>query len=416
MKNQKDDNLCVMPFKHMNIKLKGHISACWRNHSNLGNFNETGLKEIWEGNQYGELRESILNNIRHEACRSCWELEDSGSRSTRMVENDSDIKLFEEIRAGKFELEKYPKSIELRFGNICNMACRHCSSINSSNWAKIAKKNPELAKVYDEFNQTGEFKLRESLIDEVTEMAPYLEEVVISGGEPLIQKDHYDCLINLLSHSSQIHLSYNTNLTQISYGDINVIDLWEKFKSADIRISLDSDEEYYSYVRHGAKYNDIKSNIDKLVQRLQGRPGFFIYGTYTISLYNITRVNKFIMNACELGIYFHSSFVQYPEALSIQNLTQKLKEKVSKSLISFLKEIEDEDHLIWKKHSFWTTEKNRIKQFKRIQKFGLDILDFMNSGEKRASLSAGSVEYLTAIDNIHGGDWKKLYPEFLEEE
>ena len=75
---------CVMPFCHVNIKQEGKVSACWRYPDKIGDYTAQTVQEIWNGKEIKELRRQLLNNERPVGCRSCWDMEDSGVRSTRL--------------------------------------------------------------------------------------------------------------------------------------------------------------------------------------------------------------------------------------------------------------------------------------------------------------------------------------------
>ena len=85
---------CPMPFSHLNIKHEGKVSACWRYPDELGNYTSSTLEEIWNNKNIKQLRKSLLNSEKPAGCKSCWDLEASNSKSTRlqqMEERFSDI-------------------------------------------------------------------------------------------------------------------------------------------------------------------------------------------------------------------------------------------------------------------------------------------------------------------------------------
>ena len=68
----------------------------------------------------------------------------------------------------------------------------------------------------------------------VNDIGPRVEEIVIAGGEPLIQPQHYEALEKLLPFAHNITLEYNTNLNNIVLKDKHISDLWSKFKKINI--------------------------------------------------------------------------------------------------------------------------------------------------------------------------------------
>ena len=50
------------------------------------------------------------------------------------------------------ELPMNVRTIELRFGNVCDLRCRHCSSIYSSTWAVAYNKHEGIKKLFDKYS------------------------------------------------------------------------------------------------------------------------------------------------------------------------------------------------------------------------------------------------------------------------
>lgn len=415
-KSSKEDNVCVMPFSHMNVKLKSFVAGCWRNNTDLGDFKKDSLETIWNNKEFKKLRNDILEGKRPEGCVSCWELENKGVLSTRVKENASQKDFLKELIDNDYSPPKYPHSIELGLGTTCNQSCRHCSSTSSSKWATILESNPELLNLDYHFKNRGIAKLDHKIIDEIGKMAPYLKEVIFSGGEPLIQSIHYECIDKLLPNASNIVLSYNTNLTTLGLSESKKLELFEKwslFKSVDVKISLDSNEKYYSYLRHGdIGYESVLKNIDDLYDFSVSKDSIFKSLSFTASIYNILCLKDFILKTIEKGYYFHSSLVQYPEAISIQNLPEKVKESLTIEVENFIDEVSKVDHPSWELNSYWRSENKIKKQINRIREFGLSIIDFMNSGESFETLPKSTIVYLDTIDKALGGNWRTVYPEY----
>ena len=206
-----------MPFIHMNLKPKGFVSACWRNHDSLGHYGDKTLKEIWNNENYKNIRKNLMNNIQHEGCKSCWDMEKANITSTRQQCNEDYAsyipQVMEEVVDGTLPMNV--KSIELRFGNVCDLRCRHCSSIYSSTWAVAVNKHDDVKRLFDKYQLTetstwrGIAKLPiETFNQVVNDIGPRVEEIVIAGGEPLIQPQHYDALERLLPYAHNITLEY----------------------------------------------------------------------------------------------------------------------------------------------------------------------------------------------------------------
>ena len=152
---------CPFPFSQMDFDTKGHCAACYRNHSLLGNFNDQSLPEIWNGEQYRTLRKKLWNGEKPTECKSCWDQESAGIKSTRQRELETYMLQHQDIiqRVEKDynpdtgEMPLMVDEAELRFGIICQLRCRHCNTNNSSQWYNLANKNAEVKEL---FYETGD--------------------------------------------------------------------------------------------------------------------------------------------------------------------------------------------------------------------------------------------------------------------
>ena len=405
---------CVMPFCHVNIKQEGKVSACWRYPDKIGDYTAQTVQEIWNGKEIKELRRQLLNNERPVGCRSCWDMEDSGVRSTRLqtavdYQNIMDIEKAIQTTTDDFSMPLTGlKSIELRFDNICNLMCRHCSPDYSSKWEVTVKKNTRLR---NKMIQFGTFRksdthvnLNQTIIDEIGHtISPNLVELMLAGGEPLYHERHYDFIKSMIPYASKIKLSYNSNLTTLDYKGNSILDLWKQFKKVDLRVSIDGDPNCYHYVRAHSGLSTIEENI-KLAQR---EPNIRISATCTTSLLNITRIVSIVEYFLSLGTYFHASLVQYPRALNPKLLPRQIKEKITTEWNDWINNIDINIQRCVKLLPTTDIESHR----RNILKFGKMVIDYMNSEDWHEHWSE-FVDYSAVLDEHFDTDLIKVYPEY----
>ena len=401
------NTFCIMPFIHMNLKPKGYVSACWRNHDLLGHYGKETLKDIWNNDNYKQIRNNLLNGIQHEGCKSCWDMEKANVTSTRQQCNKDYAKhipeVLEEVNNGVIPMNV--KTIELRFGNVCDLRCRHCSSIYSSTWAVAVNNNDNIKKLFNKYNLTetstwrGIAKLPIETLDQViNDIAPGLKEIVIAGGEPLIQPQHYDALEKLLPHSYHIALEYNTNLNNIVLQDRHISDLWTHFKKVNCRVSIDGDRDIHSYLRTGSDIDAIENNIRTLKNEVSSEI-LNLVTTCTVSLYNISRLDKIIEYYETLDCSFHCSLVQYPETLNIQYIPKKMKDNITKRVYNIIEKL------------------GNIKETRlaKIVKWSNYVLDYMNNTNINNNMLPDSTkEYIEVMDKLNDTKFLEVYPEFEE--
>lgn len=363
--------ICPMPFIHLNIKPDEAVTACWRCHAVLGKYNEESLSDIWNGQKWQEFRQQHLDGKRPEGCKSCWEMEDAGVESTRQV-------MLRETAASGMQLSDVysltppaPQDIEIRFGNLCNLQCRHCSQKFSSQWMNTIKANPELQNTMREIDGLPKTlsvnELPDNTADELREMAPNLRMIRITGGEPLMHPMHYDMLDAFSGYEQNIVLDYNSNLHYLGMKGKKISDYWKKFKNVTCRVSIDADESNYNYIRYKGNIDKLKYNWSILQSELKEeieRSTFNLYATCTVSVLNAVRIKEVYKLFQELGSKFHISFVQYPRVLDICELPQNIKDNIKSQCQEIIDNgADDYDIRSMKKIIKWLDKKPNLNNF-----------------------------------------------------
>jgi radical SAM protein with 4Fe4S-binding SPASM domain len=408
----KSDTFCIMPFHHINIKNEGKLSACWRYPDKVGNFLTDTLADTWNGEPLRKVRTELINGIQHEGCKSCWDMERSGARSLRNNAEgmypavDSNIIINNTGEDGSYPIRNL-QSIEIRFDNICNLMCRHCSPAYSSIWEQKVKRDSILM---EQMKKVGTYRelenhvsLTQEIIDEVVSLSPNLTELMITGGEPLFHDKHYDFLERILPEASHITLQYNSNFSTLDYKGKSILDLWKHFKCVSIRVSLDAYPEIYEYVRVRGNLSVAEDNIQKALQL----SNIQLSATMTANLLNITRATEIAKYYYSLGVDYHTSIVQFPRSLNPKLLPPSLKEKVTN----------DWDELI-NGNRDWMQSYNHSPKFvnrslRRWKKFGDNVINYMN-GEDWYHYWDDFIEYANAQDNHHNTNILDVYPEFTD--
>lgn len=331
---------CPMPFLHMNIKPNKTVTACWRCHENLGDYTSNSLEDIWYSDAWKDFRKQHLNNERPDGCKSCWQMEDAGIKSTRQ-------QVLEDYAPQIKELEKvndlinppFPRDMEFRFGNLCNMKCRHCSPKFSSQWVTQCKKDTEFYNVVKEMSD-GNLnysinELPDNTMEQLKSFASNLDTIRITGGEPLMHPMHYEMLEVLKPYAKNITLEYNTNLHYLN----SVFNYWKDYKKVICRVSIDADRDTYEFIREGANLERLLNNWKivktEMSEQITNKT-FDLHATCTINVLNIVKIDKILEFFTELDSRLHVSFVQYPAVMDICNLPnwqkQEIKDKCSRGL------------------------------------------------------------------------------------
>jgi len=209
--------------------------------------------------------------------------------------------------------------LDIRNTNLCNIKCRSCDPDNSNQIAQ-------------------ERQLVKTLIKQ--DIMPFkdylftsdLQRMYYTGGEPLINHEHWEILQMLVDKglSHNIQLQYNSNLTVLKYKTLDIFDLWKNFKSVTFAASIDAVGDKAEIIRSGTNWNTVKENLQRLKTFSQSYRAFALEIHCTVSLMNIWYV-------AELLEYFKEEKVRlfpltYPDYLCLSALPEDLKELAEQCL------------------------------------------------------------------------------------
>lgn len=263
----KQDSFCVMPWVHLYVGPDGNVLPCCVADQKfpMGNTNQQSLNNIINSEQFITLRSNMLNGLRSKECRRCYEQENLSLKSLRHSHNSRWPDVVSEKLDPSGKIQNFqPRYLDIRLNNICNLKCRMCSGYYSS---AIAQEEVELFGLERSDRLPISISTRQSIMSELTEYLPNCEEIYFAGGEPLITPEHYQILDNLIAcNNTNLKIIYNTNFTNLTYKNKNVLDLWKNFSTVEVNASLDAQGAVAEYVRHGSQWHKIENNLEQLKQ------------------------------------------------------------------------------------------------------------------------------------------------------
>lgn len=442
MKNEKlekyrsaSETFCLFPFTHLNFRPSG-VSACFRCQV-VEPIGGDRWAELWNGPNMRRLRQDLLSGKKPPSCRACWIMEESGSQSYRqkLLQDEELVEQWagnvEELDEADFSLPLNIRETELRFSNSCNLKCKMCGPRFSTQWEKELLQNKGLKSwilndvenrtVYISRDEMVKYtKLTDQVLQYIKDIRGSIEHLMISGGEPLIEPHHIKALELLLPRAPEISLEYTTNLNIKNIGELKLLDLWSKFKHLYLKVSLDGDPEIYPYVRDGGETALVEKNL-KEIRRIIPPQKLRFDGTCTTSVYNIERLPETMNYITSLGLWGHTSLVEFPNYLSVQVLPETLKSRVAGKIENYLKNLESELSAPFEKSSFWNSDGNRKMQVERVQKSVLNCLNFMKGAPSSLHRWSSFLEFNAHLDPQNRQlfklypHWKGLGPEPVQE-
>jgi sulfatase maturation enzyme AslB (radical SAM superfamily) len=347
---------CMLPWIHLHAYPTGEVWPCCAAEHNgmqatpLGNAREQTLEEIWNGPRMQHMRQSLLNEQPDSYCVRCYEREASGFRSDRQSANKHHGHQIHKIHSTQpdgtqpdFQMTYW----DIRFSNLCNLRCRSCGHIFSSQWyqdqARLAG---------------GAWKLRNTALnyagrtetDMWEQLAPhldYVEQIYFAGGEPLLMEEHYNILEELLKRGRRdVRLIYNTNFTQTDLKGRSVFEYWSQFSSVAIGASLDAADTRGEYIRKGTRWADVVRNREQMIETC---PEVDFYISPTLSIMNAWHLPDFHRDWVEKGLIqaqdLNINILQDPAHYRIDIAPPEYKERLSSKYLNHLSWLDDQDPL-----------------------------------------------------------------------
>ena len=261
-------SFCILPWIHTAIDPDGTIRPCCMADFSyrMGDLNETPLlKDIFNNDKYKKFRMELLNGPElPAACKSCKIQEETGTESYRTRKNKKYAKVIENLDPnpdGSAEfLQLY---IDYRLSNKCNFKCITCGpQLSSSHGVEINQLN----KNSKDFQPKSAYIEVDNFTEQFKTFSKDIREIYFAGGEPLIMDHHYE-ILNLFIESQQpIDVSYNTNLSELNYKGIDILDLWGKINGpVGIGASIDGFGPAGETIRFGLSSDVFKSNLKKVI-------------------------------------------------------------------------------------------------------------------------------------------------------
>lgn len=337
--------LCVLPWIHLHVTPFGVAAPCCIGEScstrdGMGDATKLNLKELMNSEAMKQLRLDMLNGVKNDECKKCYEHEEQGVPSWRQGSVPRFTNNLEEIRntnsdgsLDDFKLKYY----DMRFSNICNFKCRTCSQEYSSQWEQENLRNNVSYAYQLPKNNNGE--LLQDVIDKIDTM----EQAYFAGGEPLIMDQHYILLEEMIRKGkTDIELIYNSNISNLKYKNKDIIDLWSHFtKPIQMNASIDHVRERAEYIRHGTDWALVESNFKKLSEydfvhmTMNTVLSAFNYLTFDLFYGYLVDNNMYAKDRLVYQIYNMSG----PTYYTCHMLPQELKDKGDESMVRTIKKL-----------------------------------------------------------------------------
>lgn len=359
MLNEKNKHSwCSLPYINLSIEPDGRVTPCCKNFklsykTELGNktINKESVINFWHSKDRINLIDQLESGKRVKSCFQCWEAEDAGKKSFRMIANESCGHLVED----KTQL---PKLVYIATGNTCNLKCRICWPDRSS---QILEENKNLSLIgkiqilVDNSFRTGKESFSEdndNFWKNVIELFPKVTSLVLSGGEPMYVKNNQKFVKNLvdLGYAKNIDITYNTNGTLYPEKHIDAL---KEFRSVTMKFSIDAINEKFRYIRHPGNFETWEKNTNRI---LTEHPNWNIEATISVSIFNIWDIPEVYEYCTEKNLNINLDFVY--DSRSAKFMPLKLKSTIIEKLLNHQS-----------KNPKWDSDRDFVIKFLQNHKF-----------------------------------------------
>lgn len=369
-------SFCPMPWTGLMYNFDGTVKNCIRSAGEIGNIKDQTIEEILLGRTNLETQSRMLDSRAGRDCNPCYDLENGQKRFDIISDRVFYIKELKKIPFDTYRLGNHDlHTIDVRWSNLCNLACVYCGPDFSSKWASelsIQQHQPSLS-------QKDAFKAY------IMRHAPQLKHVYMAGGEPLLMKENIELLQILWQQNPDVNLRINTNLSKV---DTPVFETICKFKNVHWTISVETQGAQFEYVRWGNIWRDFQDNLD-IVRQCDHKISFnMLYFLLNFrSLFHCVdylrglgfHANSFIIGALSGPLYLN---VRHLPQTVLESLQQLLEKRINERPGYLLEE----------------SYMNLLHHLR--QPFEKDL--------------AGSIQKIQAMSLRRGLDCRKIFPELYE--
>ena len=322
-KSIKDQDIffCGAPFQLLFTDIQGNYAPCsWARSSEFGpNIRDTSIRDWFENDpKLNQLRKEMTTpgsdlKLTKKSCVSCIKQEKQYGRSRRQaslkIQSNDDgiwagirkaVNRYKETKTGHIKDRIFEVQIKA-FGNQCNLDCYMCHTYDSSTrTTTLNSKELEGQTVMNVWTlkHGNDVKLNpfkgqiKDIIGQIVEFAPYIYNLKLIGGEPLVMKQFYQLLDAIIKtgHARHMKLKFQTNMSVLGQGKYRITDYIRHFQLFEFTVSLDGIGKTDEYIRRRSNWEDIVKNIKTVKQY----PNVQINVNGTISFLSVLRFYELI--------------------------------------------------------------------------------------------------------------------------
>ena len=229
-------------------------------------------------------RAMMQNGQRPAGCEYCWRIEDSSPTAISDRPYKSMIYSEEALwvaNATMPDVDVDLKTLEIAFDRTCNFACSYCNPAFSTTWAKDIKTNGPYTDLTSDGRNHFTHEHGSSQLYKVGETNPYVEaffkwwesdlkntlqELRITGGEPLMSADFWRLLDWFKANKSDVKLAINSNLGAKDGLIDKLIAASHDIPHVELYTSCEATGAVAEYIRDGMVWREWCENFTRIIE------------------------------------------------------------------------------------------------------------------------------------------------------
>ena len=229
-------------------------------------------------------RAMMQKGQRPSGCEYCWRIEDSSPSAVSdrpyksMIYSEEDLWF---ANATMPDRDVDLKTLEIAFDRNCNFACSYCNPAFSTTWAKDIKTNGPYTNLTSDGRGHFTHDHGSSQLYRVGEENPYVEaffkwwesdlekslqELRITGGEPLMSADLWRLLDWFKANKSEVKLAINSNLGAKKELVDKLITASHDIPHVELYTSCEATGPVAEYIRDGLVWREWCENFTRIIE------------------------------------------------------------------------------------------------------------------------------------------------------
>jgi hypothetical protein len=347
---------CSYPWSELATKNTGELVICREQLPDtamgyLGSGDEYNIgraadpQKVLNSDLHRDIRRTQMRGEWHSNCVHCVTMQQNPIKNIqrRLPEDREILGYIRNVDADGYLHDVKIRTLDLRFGNLCNHACLQCNPADSTMWYE-----DHAGFFGTEFNKGpgGEFSSKWNLSREgngklKSDVEPFIRsenfwrvldniaediiDIQVLGGEPFIMQDHDRVLDYFIDRglAKNVVLQYNSNLSVINP---KLLERWTHFKYITMGGSMDEIQDRFELIRYGGRWDRFTENV-KLIQQV---PNVNLWGLsvcYMIpNMFSIGKIDAWAADTGSPPISYR--WIYGPAYMTLDSLPRAAKEEL----------------------------------------------------------------------------------------